>query len=166
MPQAQQDRSQETAEAQPNMRPVAGRKKATAVPRQGVDDDTEFMALDIPRGKLSAEMQAYFDKCEEKLGYVPNVLRAYGFDDAKLQAFADYRQELVQNAENLSKLEIEMIATVVSAQNRCFYCITVHGNSVRAAFGRSDPRRDDGDELSRRTVAQAAARDAGFCASR
>jgi uncharacterized peroxidase-related enzyme len=115
--------------------PVAGRKKATAVPRQGVDDDTEFMALDIPRGKLSAEMQAYFDKCEEKLGYVPNVLRSYGFDDAKLQAFADYRQELVQNAENLSKLEIEMIATVVSAQNRCFYCITVHGNSVRQLSG-------------------------------
>ncbi|MGE0034793.1 MAG: peroxidase-related enzyme [Xanthobacteraceae bacterium] len=93
------------------------------------------MALDIPRGKLSAEMQAYFDKCEEKLGYVPNVLRSYGFDDAKLQAFADYRQELVQNAENLSKLEIEMIATVVSAQNRCFYCITVHGNSVRQLSG-------------------------------
>jgi uncharacterized peroxidase-related enzyme len=115
--------------------PVAGRKKATTVPRQGVDDDTEFMALDIPRGKLSAEMQAYFDKCEEKLGYVPNVLRSYGFDDAKLQAFADYRQELVQNAENLSKLEIEMIATVVSAQNRCFYCITVHGNSVRQLSG-------------------------------
>jgi len=78
--------------------PVAGRKKATALPRQGVDDDTEFMALDIPRGKLSAEMQAYFDKCEEKLGYVPNVLRSYGFDDAKLQAFADYRQDLIIGA--------------------------------------------------------------------
>ena len=32
-------------------------------------------------------MQAYFDKCEEKLGFVPNVLRAYAFDNAKLQAF-------------------------------------------------------------------------------
>lgn len=115
--------------------PVAGGKTGAALPRQGADDDTKFTALDIPRGKLSAEMQAYFDKCQEKLGYVPNVLRAYGFDDAKLQAFVDYRQELVQNAENLSKLEIEMIATAVSAQNRCFYCVTVHGNSVRALSG-------------------------------
>jgi uncharacterized peroxidase-related enzyme len=114
---------------------VAGGKKASAIPKQGAEDDTKFMALDIPRGKLSAEMQSYFDKCQEKLGYVPNVLRSFGFDDAKLQAFVDYRQELVQNAENLSKLEIEMIATVVSAQNRCFYCITVHGNSVRALSG-------------------------------
>ena len=115
--------------------PVKGGKKAAAHSKQGAEDDTKFMALDIARGKLSDEMQAYFDKCQEKLGYVPNVLRSYGFDDAKLQAFVDYRQELVQNAENLTKLEIEMIATVVSAQNRCFYCITVHGNSVRQLSG-------------------------------
>ena len=36
---------------------------------------------------------------------------------------------------SLSKLEIEMIATVVSAQNRCFYCITAHGNAVRQLGG-------------------------------
>ena len=76
-------------------------------------------------------MEAYFKKCDEKLGFVPNVLKAFAFDDAKLQAFVNYRQELVQNAANLSKLEIEMIATAVSSQNRCFYCITAHGNSVR-----------------------------------
>ena len=99
------------------------------------EDDVKFIALDLPRGKLSDELAAYFAKCEEKLGYVPNVLRAYGFDAGKLQAFVDYRQQLVQNAENLSKLEIEMIATAVSSQNRCFYCITVHGNSVRVLSG-------------------------------
>ncbi len=112
-----------------------GGGKAPAIARQGAEDDTKFMALDIPRGELSGEMQAYFAKCQEKLGYVPNVLRAFGFDNGKLQAFVDYRQQLVQNAENLSKLEIEMIATVVSAQNRCFYCVTVHGNGVRALSG-------------------------------
>ena len=115
--------------------PVKGGGKQAPAPRQGSEDDTRFMALKIARGKLSDAMQAYFAKCQEKLGYVPNVLRAFGFDNGKLQAFVDYRQELVQNAESLSKLEIEMIATVVSAQNRCFYCITVHGNGVRALSG-------------------------------
>ena len=28
-----------------------------------------------------------------------------------------------------------MIATVVSSQNRCFYCITAHGNAVRQLGG-------------------------------
>ena len=80
-------------------------------------------------------MDAYFKKCDEKLGFVPNVLKAFAFDDAKLQAFVEYRQQLVQNAASLSKLEIEMIATVVSSQNRCFYCITAHGNAVRQLGG-------------------------------
>jgi hypothetical protein len=36
-------------------------------------DDTEIIALNLPPEKLSPEMQAYFNKCEEKLGFVPNV---------------------------------------------------------------------------------------------
>jgi uncharacterized peroxidase-related enzyme len=108
--------------------PVGGGKTTTAGQH---DDDMRVTALGLPAGKLSPEMEAYFKKCDEKLGFVPNVLKAFAFDDAKLQAFVNYRQELVQNAANLSKLEIEMIATAVSSQNRCFYCITAHGNSVR-----------------------------------
>jgi uncharacterized peroxidase-related enzyme len=122
----------------PKKRPIPTRRspvvrggKTPAAAQSGAEDDVKITALKLPAGKLSPEMEAYFKKCDEKLGFVPNVLKAFAFDDAKLQAFVDYRQELVQNAENLSKLEIEMIATVVSSQNRCFYCITAHGNAVR-----------------------------------
>jgi uncharacterized peroxidase-related enzyme len=41
----------------------------------------------------------------------------------------------MQGASGLSKLEREMIATAVSAQNRCYYCITAHGASVRHLSG-------------------------------
>ena len=101
--------------------PVIKTPKASSSPHSGAEDDIKITALKLPRGELSPEMDAYFKKCDEKLGFVPNVLKAFAFDDAKLQAFVDYRQELVQNAASLSKLEIEMIATVVSSQNRCFY---------------------------------------------
>ena len=109
--------------------PVAAAAKAG--PPSGAEDDVKITALKLAPGKLSPEMEAYFKKCDEKLGFVPNVLKAFAFDNGKLQAFVDYRQQLVQNAETLSKLEIEMIATAVSSQNRCFYCITAHGNGVR-----------------------------------
>jgi uncharacterized peroxidase-related enzyme len=115
--------------------PVIKADKQPLSPHSGAEDDVKVTALRLTPGKLSPEMAAYFKKCEEKLGFVPNVLKAFAFDDAKLQAFVDYRQELVQNAANLSKLEIEMIATVVSSQNRCFYCITAHGNAVRQLGG-------------------------------
>ena len=111
--------------------PLAGAAKAPAPAPSGAQDDVEITALTLAQGQLSPEMEAYFKKCDEKLGFVPNVLKAFAFENAKLEAFVDYRQQLVQNAESLSKLEIEMIATAVSSQNRCFYCITVHGNGVR-----------------------------------
>jgi uncharacterized peroxidase-related enzyme len=80
-------------------------------------------------------MAAYFKLCEEKLGFVPNVLKAFAFDMAKLEAFVAYRNDLMQGESGLTKLEREMIATVVSAQNQCYYCLTAHGASVRYLSG-------------------------------
>jgi uncharacterized peroxidase-related enzyme len=98
-------------------------------------DDTEVTALKLNAATLSPDMAAYFKLCEEKLGYVPNVLKAFAFDMAKLEAFVAYRNDLMQADSGLNKLEREMIATAVSAQNRCYYCITAHGSSVRYMSG-------------------------------
>jgi uncharacterized peroxidase-related enzyme len=93
--------------------------------------DADIMALRLKPAALSPPMAAFFKLCEEKLGFVPNVLQAFSFDMAKLEAFVAYRNDLMLGASGLSLLEREMIATAVSAQNRCFYCITVHGATVR-----------------------------------
>ena len=50
-------------------------------------DDKPIIALDLGRTNLSPAMQAYFQKCQEKLGFIPNVLAAYAFDSIKLEAF-------------------------------------------------------------------------------
>ena len=93
------------------------------------------MALKLKPAKLSPAMKAYFKLCQDKLGFIPNVLKAFSFDNAKLEAFVAYRNDLMQADSGLSKLEREMIATVVSAQNRCYYCITAHSASVRYLSG-------------------------------
>jgi uncharacterized peroxidase-related enzyme len=92
-------------------------------------------ALDLPQGELSPAMQAYFAKCDEKIGFVPNVLAAYAHDNAKLEAFAAFYNDLMLAPSGLSKLEREMIAVVVSSQNRCYYCLTAHGAAVRQLSG-------------------------------
>ena len=106
-------------------------------PRTGAaaDDDTKITALNLPAAPLSPEMAAYFAKCEEKLGFVPNVLKAYAFDPAKLAAFVAMYNDLMLAPSGLSKLEREMIAVAVSAQNRCYYCLTAHGAAVRGLSG-------------------------------
>jgi uncharacterized peroxidase-related enzyme len=80
-------------------------------------------------------MAAYFAKCEEKLGFVPNVLKAYAFDMTKLSAFVAMYNDLMLGPSGLSKLEREMIAVAVSAHNRCYYCLVAHGAAVRQRSG-------------------------------
>ncbi len=87
------------------------------------------------RSEVSEATGRYWDKCVEKLGLVPNVLRAYSFDDRKLAGFTTLYNELMLGGSGLSKLEREMVAVVVSAANRCFYCLAAHGAAVRELSG-------------------------------
>ena len=103
--------------------------------KQAADDDRMITALALRRGKLSPEMEAYFAKCTEKLGFIPNVLAAYAFDNAKLEAFVAMYNDLMLAPSGLTKLEREMIAVAVSSANRCYYCLVAHGAAVRQLSG-------------------------------
>lgn len=91
-----------------------------------------------PRAKLDPDLRKYFDVCDEKIGFLPNVLAAYSFDQAKLRAFIGLYNDLMLAESGLSKLEREMIAVVVSSANRCYYCLVAHGAAVRQMSG--DPQ--------------------------
>jgi uncharacterized peroxidase-related enzyme len=98
-------------------------------------DDTDITALALPPAPPTPAMAAYFAKCEEKLGFVPNVLKAYGFDMPKLEAFVAMYNDLMLAPSGLSKLEREMVAVAVSSHNRCYYCLVAHGAAVRQLSG-------------------------------
>ncbi len=108
-------------------------------------------ALDLPQvDPLPAATQRYFDICEEKLGMVPNVLRAYAFDIAKLDVFAALYNDLMLGDSDLTRLERELIAVAVSAENRCWYCLVAHGAAVRQMSG--DPAFGERMVLNWRTA--------------
>jgi uncharacterized peroxidase-related enzyme len=110
-------------------------KSATPKPAPAVADDVPVIALNLPAAKLSPAMAAYFRKCQDRLGFVPNVLVAYAFDTVKLEAFVAMYNDLMLGDSGLSKLEREMIAVAVSSQNRCYYCLVAHGAMVRQYSG-------------------------------
>ena len=100
---------------------------------------TATTALDIkPEAPLTERQEKYFGVCEEKLGFVPNVLKAYDFNPVKLQAFMDMYNDLMLGDSGLTKLEREMIAVAVSSANHCYYCLTAHGAAVRKLSGRPE----------------------------
>jgi uncharacterized peroxidase-related enzyme len=82
---------------------------------------------------LDDATQKYLAICEEKLGMIPNVLRAYTGNLEKFRNFTALYNTLMLNEKdcNLTKLEREMIAVVVSSANRCYYCLVAHGQAVR-----------------------------------
>jgi uncharacterized peroxidase-related enzyme len=88
-----------------------------------------------PVETLDPDLDAYFQKCRDKLGMVPNVLTAYAFNQKKLRAFIAMYNDLMLGDSGLTKLEREMIAVAVSAVNRCYYCLVAHGAAVRALSG-------------------------------
>jgi uncharacterized peroxidase-related enzyme len=96
----------------------------------------KLTALDVGRAeRLDPDNAAYFAKCEEKLGFVPNVLSAYAFDNAKLRAFILMADDVMLGDSGLTKAEREMIAVAVSAVNHCHYCLTSHGAALRQRAG-------------------------------
>ena len=132
-----------SAKHQPVLRAIKGGKGATKTPPARHDsakahpapDDAPIIALKLEAAKLSPAMAAYFKKCQDKLGFVQNVLLAYAFDMAKLETFVAMYNDLMLGDSGLSKLEREMIAVAVSSQNRCYYCLTAHGAAVRQYSG-------------------------------
>jgi uncharacterized peroxidase-related enzyme len=113
----------------------AGSPLVPAAAGASAGDDAKVIALELPQAALSPAMAAYFKKCEERLGFVPNVLKAYAFSMPKLEAFVAIYNELMLGDSGLSKLEREMIAVAVSSQNRCYYCLVAHGAAVRQYSG-------------------------------
>ena len=84
---------------------------------------------------LPEELVPYFQKCRDKLGFVPNVLQAWLLRPEKLRNFVRLFDELMLGPSGLTKLEREMIAVVVSSWNRCYYCLVAHGAVVRKLSG-------------------------------
>ncbi len=111
-----------------------------------------IVALDMPEKEepLTDRQKKYLDVCVEKLGFIPNVLKAYAWHSTKFEAFTSMYNDLMLGDSGLSKLEREMIAVTVSSANHCYYCLTAHGAAVRQLSG--DPKLGEQLVMNYRTA--------------
>jgi len=92
--------------------------------------------LGIPAPEaLDDDLRVLWQKCVEKLGFVPHVFSAYSLKPQRLRHFMQMYNDIMLAPSGLSKLEREMIAVVVSSANRCYYCLVAHGAAVRQLSG-------------------------------
>ncbi len=92
--------------------------------------------LRVPdESELPDEVKELYAKPLEKLGFVPNVLRNYALRPSHLLGWNTHYEELMRGESGLTKAHREMIAVVVSATNRCHYCIVSHSAALRKLTG-------------------------------
>jgi uncharacterized peroxidase-related enzyme len=80
---------------------------------------------------LPDDIRDVYAKNREKLGFVPNVFRAYAKRPEHFRAFMQYHDVLMKGPGNLSRAEREAIVVAVSSENRCQYCMVAHGAALR-----------------------------------
>lgn len=83
------------------------------------------------------EVQALFAKFLEKTGLIPNVARNFALLPEHFLRWFCYYDFLMRSEEHsqLSRKEREMIAVVVSSENRCEYCLASHSAYLREISG-------------------------------
>ena len=84
-----------------------------------------------PESELPPDIRDVFEKNREKIGFVPNVFRAYAKRPEHFRAFMAYHDVLMKGPGNLSRAEREAIVVAVSSENRCQYCMVAHGAALR-----------------------------------
>src|SRR6476646_585168 len=80
--------------AKPTLNKTAA-KPIPLKPAPAAPDDVPVIGLNLEPVKLSPAMAAYFRKCQDRLGFVPNVLAAYAFDMTKLETFVAMYNDLM-----------------------------------------------------------------------
>jgi uncharacterized peroxidase-related enzyme len=85
--------------------------------------------------EVPEEVLALWGRAQEKLGFVPNVLRTWALRPEHLLRWRKYMDEVLKGDSGLTEAEREMIGTVVSATNHCHYCVTSHSAQVRLLTG-------------------------------
>ena len=97
-------------------------------------DHISKLGVPDPAG-LDDDLKVIWQKCVEKLGFVPNVFSTYSLKPQRLRHFMAMYNDIMLSPSGLSKLEREMVAVVVSSANRCYYCLVAHGAAVRQLSG-------------------------------
>ncbi len=81
--------------------------------------------------ELPADIREIYAANEAKIGFVPNVFRAYAKRPEHFRAFMQYHDVLMRGSSGLSRAEREAIVVAVSAENACLYCVVAHGAALR-----------------------------------
>ncbi|MEO6264677.1 MAG: peroxidase-related enzyme [Luteimonas sp.] len=81
---------------------------------------------EIEPSEAEGELQTLYGQLEQSRGKVSNILKVHSLRPAAMQAHLNLYMDLMFAPGGLSRRQREMIAVVVSRENRCDYCVAHH----------------------------------------
>jgi len=85
----------------------------------------------VAEDKATGDLKRAYEAVTRTRGKVSNIMRAQSLNPNAMRAFLELYVTLVFGKSGLTRSEREMIATTISAQNRCDYCVSHHGEALR-----------------------------------
>lgn len=75
----------------------------------------------IPPAEATGALAAEYESAQKRAGYIAHILRVQSLNPAVLHAGVELYIALMHKHSALSRAQKELIATVVSRANGCFY---------------------------------------------
>lgn len=96
--------------------------------------------LRIPdAAERNPEVAKFFEATAAREGHIPNWISAFSLGQEHFQRLNDYLFPLLEGSADapgrLSLLEREILATIVSVENGCAYCHTLHVHGLGKVLG-------------------------------
>lgn len=113
----------------------------------------------VTESEADGRLAEAYERIARQRGKVSNIMRVHSLAPDAMVAHMDLYRTLMFEKGGLSRAECELIAVVVSVENRCEYCTLHHAAALRA-WWKSQDRVDrliagdlEGADLSERELA-------------
>lgn len=84
----------------------------------------------IDENEATGRIKELYDELIEKRGKVSNIMKIQSLNPEAMKQHLDLYMTLLFGKSGLSRAERELIAVVVSAANKCDYCISHHAEAL------------------------------------
>ncbi len=84
----------------------------------------------IDEAEADGQLKAYYDEIEKARGKVANIMKIHSLHPESMKRHLEFYLAIMFQPGGLRREQRELIATVVSAQNQCAYCINHHAEAL------------------------------------
>lgn len=84
----------------------------------------------VDETEAKGQLEEVYQELKSKRGKIANIMKIHSLNPQAMKEHLDLYGTLMFGKSNLTREERELIAVVVSAVNKCEYCVTHHANAL------------------------------------